>query len=377
MSVDEVSRDPDNCFAIVLDRVTKVFAGAPQPAVDNLSISIPAGAITVLVGPSGCGKTTALKMINRLIEPTSGHIQIFGEPIATRAAHELRRQIGYVIQHTGLFPHRTIATNIATVPRLLGWPKPKINARVTELTELVGLEPDILTRYPSELSGGQQQRVGVARALAADPPVLLMDEPYSAVDPIVRAHLQDELLSLQTRLKKTIVMVSHDIDEAVKLGDRIAILNIGAELAQFGPPEELLRAPASPFVEQFLGAERGLKRLALIRVRDVTLSTQPAVEANATTAEARDAATRAGTEWVAVVDGRQLIGWCWIDEIEAAGGVAGIPPRRFLTTATPDTTLREALDHLVTSQTRVAAVVDQDGSFLGILGIEQLGDGLQ
>lgn len=363
--------------AISLRGVTKIFPGTIRPAVESLDLDIPAGAITVLVGPSGCGKTTTLKMINRLIEPTAGSITMFGADIAGRPVHELRREIGYVIQHTGLFPHQTIATNIATVPKLLEWDRRRIAERVEELVDLVGLDTEMLHRYPGELSGGQQQRVGVARALAADPPVLLMDEPYSAVDPIVRTRLQDELLALQTRLDKTIVLVSHDIDEAVKLGDRIAILEVGGHVAQFGPPEELLRNPASPFVEEFLGAERGLKRLALLHVSDVELSRDPVVSTTATTADARETAGRAGTRWVAMVDGTRLVGWADLDTIERAGGPAAVTPEPFLLTATPDTTLREALDHLVTSQTRVAAIVDHDGTFLGILGIEQLGEGLR
>ena len=215
------------------------------------------------MGPSGCGKTTTLKMINRLIEPSSGRIEMDGRNILDMPVHELRRGIGYVIQQTGLFPHRTIAANIATVPSLLRWDKARIRARTAELVDLVGLDPELLPRYPAELSGGQQQRVGVARALAADPPVLLMDEPYSAVDPIVRARLQDELIALQERVHKTIALVTHDIDEAIKMGDRIALLRDG-RLVQHAPPAEMLARPANGFVEDFVGADRALKRLSLI-----------------------------------------------------------------------------------------------------------------
>ncbi|MGH9184523.1 MAG: ABC transporter ATP-binding protein, partial [Acidimicrobiales bacterium] len=239
--------------AIRLIDVNKTFNGTGRPAVGNLSLDLPEGSLTALVGPSGCGKTTTLKMINRLIEPSGGRIEVGGREVHELPAHELRRGIGYVIQQTGLFPHRTIADNIGTVPRLLEWPSARIRERVAELVELMALDPTLLRRYPAELSGGQQQRVGVARALAADPPVLLMDEPYSAVDPIVRAHLQDELLALQERVHKTIVLVTHDIDEAIKLADRVALLNVGGVLEQFGPPEDLLRAPANQFVERFLG----------------------------------------------------------------------------------------------------------------------------
>ena len=219
--------------AIRLAGLTKRYPGAERPAVDALDLEMPAGEIVALVGPSGCGKTTTLKMINRLIEPTEGTIEIEGTPVGELPVHELRRGIGYVIQHTGLFPHKTVGANIGTVPRLLGWDKARIAERVDELGELVGLEPSMLRRYPGALSGGQQQRVGVARALAADPPILLMDEPYSAVDPIVRARLQDELLDLQQRVQKTIVLVTHDVDEAIKLGDRVVILNVGGRLEQY------------------------------------------------------------------------------------------------------------------------------------------------
>jgi osmoprotectant transport system ATP-binding protein len=222
-----------------------------------------------MVGPSGCGKTTILKMVNRLITPTSGRILLDGVDAETLPVHELRRGIGYVIQQVGLFPHRTVRDNIATVPALLGWDKKRTRARVDELCELVGLDPSVLRRYPSALSGGQQQRVGVARALAADPPVLLMDEPYSAVDPVVRARLQDDLIDLQRRLHKTILLVTHDIDEAIKVADRVALLDVGGVLEQYGPPDDLLRAPASPFVERFLGNDRALKRLSRLTIADL------------------------------------------------------------------------------------------------------------
>jgi osmoprotectant transport system ATP-binding protein len=239
--------------AIRLDRVSKLFPGSARPAVADLSLEMPSGSITALVGPSGCGKTTTLKMINRLIEPTSGSISIDGREVTRMPVLELRRGIGYVIQQIGLFPHKTIAENIATVPSLLGWPKDRIRSRVGELVELVGLDPELLQRYPAALSGGQQQRVGVARALAADPPVLLMDEPFGAVDPIVRAQLQREFAKLQRELGKTVVFVTHDVDEAIVLGDRIAVLEPGGRLAQLAPPDELLAHPVSDFVADFLG----------------------------------------------------------------------------------------------------------------------------
>ncbi len=295
--------------ALRLQNLTKRFPGASVDAVSDLSLALAEGTLTALVGPSGCGKTTTLRMINRLEEPTSGHIELFGRDVREQPLHELRRGIGYVIQHAGLFPHRTVAANIATVPKLLGWDKARIAARVDELVDLVGLDPSILKRYPAALSGGQQQRVGVARALAADPPVLLMDEPYSAVDPIVRTRLQEELIALQRRVRKTIVFVTHDIDEAIKLADNVALMRVGGELAQFGPPDELLRAPASPFAESFLGHERALRRLALRLVSDVQLQPLPAARGGLPTVaqssplrEALDALVAQGVPTVIVTD---------------------------------------------------------------------------
>jgi osmoprotectant transport system ATP-binding protein len=271
---------------------------------------VPRGELVVLVGPSGCGKTTTLRMINRLEEPTGGEILLDGIDIRSRPTHELRRGIGYVIQQVGLFPHRTIGVNIATVPSLLGWDKDRIAARVDELVALVELDPDLLGRYPTELSGGQQQRVGVARALAVDPPVLLMDEPYSAVDPIVRTRLQDELVGLHERLGTTIVFVTHDIDEALKLGDRIAVLATGGHLAQYSTPTELLAEPASQFVAEFLGGERTLRRLALVPLADLDLDpTDPAggegaitIDAGRTAREALDLMLASGAASVVVTD---------------------------------------------------------------------------
>ncbi len=253
---------------IEFDGVTKRYADGTV-AVDHLDLRIPSGEITVLVGPSGCGKTTTLRMINRLIEPTSGTITIDGEDIRSRDPARLRRGIGYVIQHAGLFPHRTVVDNIATVPYLLGWDKKKARATAMELMERVGLDTKMARRYPFQLSGGQQQRVGVARALAADPPIMLMDEPFSAVDPIVRANLQDEFLRLQSELRKTIAFVTHDIDEAVKLGHRIAVFRSGGVLAQYATPDDLLAAPAEGFVQEFLGGEKGLRRLRFNRELDL------------------------------------------------------------------------------------------------------------
>ncbi len=265
---------------ITLDGLGKTYPDGTV-AVDALSLDIPAGELVVLIGPSGCGKSTVLRMINRLIEPSHGRILLDGMDVTGISAVELRRRIGYVIQHTGLFPHQTIRANVATVPKLLGWPRARIAARVDELLDLVGLEPERYgRRYPRELSGGQQQRVGVARALAADPVVLLMDEPFSAVDPIVRVRLQDEFQQLQATVRKTIVLVTHDIDEAVRLGDRIAVLSEGGHLQQYSPPAELLGNPANDFVREFVGADRGIKRLTVTPIRREALAPLSSVESD-------------------------------------------------------------------------------------------------
>jgi osmoprotectant transport system ATP-binding protein len=296
-------------------------------------------------------------MINRLVEPSAGTIKIEGRSVESVPVHELRRGIGYVIQQVGLFPHRTIRQNIATVPGLLNWDKARIDARVDELTGLVALDPDMLDRYPTELSGGQRQRVGVARALAADPPVLLMDEPFGAVDPIVRAHLQDELLALQQRLHKTIALVTHDIDEAIKLGDRVAILSEGGHLEQYGSPAEILREPANPFVADFLGNDRGIKRLSLIPISDLDLEAGPVVDRAASHADAVAIALEYGTDWVAVGAESTVEGWIRVADIPHTG-VATVVTEPFLTRLTRDASLKEALDAIVSSHTSVAAVFD-------------------
>ena len=342
---------------IDLQDLTKVFPGTSAPAVDRLSLHIDRGEIAVFVGPSGCGKTTTLKMINRLIEPTSGAIRIDGRSADAVPVHELRRGIGYVIQQIGLFPHRTIRQNMATVPGLLNWDKARIAERVDELAELVALDPDMLDRYPAELSGGQRQRVGVARALAADPPVLLMDEPFGAVDPIVRAHLQDELLDLQKRLRKTIALVTHDIDEAIKLGDRVAILSEGGHLEQYGSPTDILRDPANAFVADFLGTDRGIKRLSLIPISALDVEAGPVVDRSATHAEAAAVALEYGTDWIAIRDSSRVDGWIRIADVPT-DGPANVSPEPFQTRLTRESTLKEALDAIVSSHTSVAAVFD-------------------
>jgi osmoprotectant transport system ATP-binding protein len=368
---------PPEDIAIRLEHVSKTFAGSHQPAVGDLSLDMPRGRLTALVGPSGCGKSTTLKMINRLIEPSGGRIWVQGDEIHQMPRHVLRRQIGYVIQQIGLFPHRTVAANIATVPRLMGWDRAKQRARVEELADLVGLEPELLGRYPSALSGGQQQRVGVARALAADPPVLLMDEPYSAVDPIIRGRLQDDLIALQRRLQKTIVLVTHDIDEAIKLGDQIAILNLGGVLEQAGAPEAVLREPANPFVEQFLGRERGLKRMALITVAEVEPGPGVVVGCDASPDDAMEVMKRENVDWVGVVEGDRILGWTWERELEGVSRVGDAPMERFRAIVHPDTPLRQALDGIVTSRTRVAVVLDDEERYRGMLTVDQLAEGLE
>jgi osmoprotectant transport system ATP-binding protein len=354
---------------IRLEAVTKVFPGSDGPAVDGLSLDAAEGEVVVLVGPSGCGKTTTLKMINRLIEPTSGTITVAGSDIMSVSAPELRRSIGYVIQQIGLFPHRTIAENIATVPRLLGWDRVRIQERIDELISLVDLEPEMRNRYPTELSGGQRQRAGVARALAADPPVMLMDEPFGAVDPIVRSRLQDELMDLQARLRKSIVLVTHDIDEAIKLGDRVAILNVGGILEQFDDPAEILRDPANRFVEDFLGSDRGIKRLSLIPIRDVDIEDGPVVDRDAPADAARTVMERYGVDWFGVTTGGELVGWVDGDELD--GSIADLAPRPFEARLGLDDSLREALDTVITSHRKVAPVFDGD-RFAGMLTIETI-----
>src|SRR4028118_1387600 len=271
-SVTSTIRGRTGDAMIEFRHVSKTYPGSSWPVVNDLSFEVLEGEICVLVGPSGCGKTTSMRMVNRLIEPSGGEILINSEPNTEMSGTRLRRGIGYAIQQIGLFPHRTIAENIATVPQLLEWDKDRIAARVQELLELVGLAPNQYgDRYPAELSGGQQQRVGVARALAADPPIMLMDEPFGAVDPINRHRLQDEFLRIQDHIKKTIVFVTHDIDEAIKMGDKIAILKEGGILAQYDTPENVLANPASEFVSSFVGTDRVLKRLSLLQVKDMPL----------------------------------------------------------------------------------------------------------
>ncbi|MGB0114615.1 MAG: betaine/proline/choline family ABC transporter ATP-binding protein [Ilumatobacteraceae bacterium] len=360
--------------AIRLIGVTKQFDGATGAAVDNLFLDIEEGSIMALLGPSGCGKTTTLRMINRLVEPTSGVIEINGTDVMQQSAQELRRGIGYVIQQVGLFPHRTIASNIATVPKMLGWDKERTGERVEELTTLVGLDHELLERFPDELSGGQQQRVGVARALAADPPVLLMDEPFGAVDPIVRKNLQDELLDLQQQVRKTIVLVTHDVDEALRVADRIALMNVGGVIEQLATPNELMRSPANEFVETFVGEDRGLRRLALNTVSSLPDHHGPVVPHTATNDEALRVSAAEGVDWIGVTIDGTFAGWARVDDVAAAGsGTALVDVERFLPAAQvePSSTLRAAMELIMSSNTSVA-VIDDDGRFGGVVTLEDI-----
>jgi osmoprotectant transport system ATP-binding protein len=359
---------------ISLTKVSKRFGQSNGAAVEDLSMDIKRGETVVLVGPSGCGKTTTMKMINRLIEPSGGDITVDGTDVMKQDPVALRRGIGYVIQSIGLMPHRTVRENIATVPRLVGWKDERIQSRVRELAEILDLDRSFLGRYPSELSGGQRQRVGVARALAADPPVMLMDEPFGAVDPIVRERLQDQFLGIQDRLQKTVVFVTHDIDEAIKMADRIAILNKGGKLEQFATPEEILRAPENEFVKQFVGAERGLKRLALIKVADIDVEEGPVVAPSTSVTDARATMESYEIDWVAVVDRGELLGWVGADAMEGKSSVADVEPRKFSAYVTARSSLRQALDSIVTSRTQVAVVVDKDDRYRGILSLERVSE---
>lgn len=371
VSVDSAPESQISGKRILIEAVTKRFPGQKQPAVDGVTLEIPAGKIVMLVGPSGCGKTTTLKMINRLIEPTAGRIMLGDEDVTKMDGNELRRRIGYVIQAGGLFPHLTVAQNIAIVPKMLGWKKDRIQARVEELLELVSLDPELyLDRYPRELSGGQQQRVGVARALAADPPVLLMDEPFGAVDPITRQRLQDELLKIQEELQKTIICVTHDFDEAVKLGDWIVVFSEGAHIVQYDTPERILAAPANEFVEGFIGSGAGLKQLSLARVHQVQLAEAVTVQVGSDAAIAREELRKAGQKHVVVLDERKRpVQWLSVKQLDRLSTIGKkIDPR--LPVVGSAATLNDALDTMLVSSAGAAIVTGRRGTFLGVIDVE-------
>ncbi|MFI1253319.1 ABC transporter ATP-binding protein [Streptomyces netropsis] len=364
---------------IVLENLTKRYPGSATPAVDSVNMEIKAGELVVFVGPSGCGKTTTMKMINRLIEPTSGRIRIDDEDVTDMDPVKLRRKIGYAIQSSGLFPHMTVAQNIALVPRMTGWSKARIGARVEEMLDLVGLDAgEFQGRYPRQLSGGQQQRVGVARALAADPPVLLMDEPFGAVDPITRDHLQDELIRLQHELHKTIVFVTHDFDEAIKLGDRIAVLRERSHIAQFDTPEAILTNPADDFVSGFVGAGAALKRLNLTRVRDVPVVDFPTATIDDPLQSIFDKLRSGTTNELLLLD-RHHRPYKWLrrgDLMRAKGSLARAGTLVH-DTVTRDATLRDALEAVLTDNTGRVAVTGRRGVYEGVVDMETLMNSVQ
>jgi osmoprotectant transport system ATP-binding protein len=365
---------------IRLEHLTKTFPGQPRPAVEDLTLEIPEGEIVILVGPSGCGKTTTMKMINRIIEPTSGRILLGGEDVTHADPDQLRRRIGYVIQQIGLFPHMTIAENIATVPKLLGWDNRRIADRVDELLTTVRMDPEQYRgRYPKELSGGQRQRVGVARALSADPDVMLMDEPFGAIDPITRDRLQNEFLRLQAQVRKTIVFVTHDIDEAIKMGDRIAILREGSEVVQYDTPETILTHPADDFVRDFIGAGASLKRLNLSRVRDIELSRWPTVPEGTSPEDALRVLRSAPGSAVLVLDAQgRPRRWVGADDLQRADGRPldriGMHPEAIVE---PHATLSDALNELITARYSVATVVDGNGVYQGVVDIDRITEAIR
>ncbi len=357
--------------AIRLDGVSKVYPDGTV-AVRELDLTFAAGELTVLVGPSGCGKTTTMKMINRIIEPSTGRIFLGDDDVTEVDAVALRRRIGYVIQNVGLFPHQTVSRNVATVPRLLGWDRQRTRDRVVELLDIVGLDAATYgDRYPHQLSGGQRQRAGVARALAADPAVLLMDEPFSAVDPIVRARLQTEFLRLQETVRKTIVFVTHDIEEAVHLGDRIAVMSAGGTVEQFAPPAELLGQPATPFVADFVGSDRALKRLAVTGIDVADLERPPIVHVEDTLALARQALDAADARWAVVLDDEEnLHGWLSVDRATGAGTVGSVA--RHMDAWVPvNASLKTAFATMLQMEAGWVAVLDGP-RFLGVLTPESL-----
>jgi osmoprotectant transport system ATP-binding protein len=371
---------------IEFDHVSKTYSGASAPAVGDLSLKVEEGEICILVGPSGCGKTTSLKMVNRIIEPTGGTISVAGKSVLDQNPVQLRRSIGYVIQAIGLFPHQTIGDNVSTVPHLLGWDRHRVDERVDELLDLVGLSPEeYRDRYPRELSGGQRQRIGVARALAADPPVMLMDEPFGAVDPITRDRLQNEFLRLQEELGKTIMFVTHDIDEAIKMGDRIAILNVGGVLEQYDTPEQLLNAPSNHFVADFVGADRAMKRLSLFQMRDLDLIETQRFDASGPGIESKAvmlSPTMAGGNALALIEASRLESAIIVDEADRPTGwvtqrAARARPDAPVSeiadsvevTVEEQTTIKDALSEMLATDS-AAIVLDRDDAATGVITLD-------
>jgi osmoprotectant transport system ATP-binding protein len=365
---------------IRLEHLTKRFPGQQKPAVDDLSLDIPEGEIVIFVGPSGCGKTTTMKLINRLIEPTSGRIVLDDEDVTRVDPDRLRRRIGYVIQQIGLFPHQTIAENIATVPRLLKWDKARIAKRVDELIETVGMDPAVYRdRYPNQLSGGQRQRIGVARAMSADPDVMLMDEPFGAIDPITRDRLQNEFLRIQSEMKKTIVFVTHDIDEAIKMGDRIAILREGSHIAQYDTPERMLVDPADDFVADFIGRGASLKRLSLSRVRDIELGAWPVVVLEDTDpGDARRRLLASDKGCLLVLDDqRRPRSWVSADHLARVGerklSEVGLP----IAVVGRHATLSDTLNEMLTARYCTAVVTDDSGAYTGVVDMDTINEAIR
>ncbi len=363
--------------SLTFRNVSKTYPGAEKPAIDDLSFEVPAGEICVLVGPSGCGKTTAMRLVNRMIDLTSGDILLDDRSVLDSSPADLRREIGYVIQQIGLFPHRTIADNVATVPKLLGWDKQRTTARVDELLELVGLPNEMRSRYPTQLSGGQRQRVGVARALAADPPLMLMDEPFGAIDPINRGRLQNEFLRLQETIRKTIVFVTHDIDEAIKMGDRIAILREGGILAQYDTPDEILTRPADDFVARFVGVDRGLKRLALSDLAELQLIQAPTARIGESASKVRARLGTAAADELVVLDGNEHpVGRLPMRRLNGQP-VSAADADPLGATGKRETSLRDALSLVLTDHSRPLVVLEDDGHLAGLVSLELISDALK
>ncbi|OBB72608.1 MULTISPECIES: ABC transporter ATP-binding protein [Mycobacterium] len=369
---DDMASNGSTGVRIVLDHVSKVYPGSDRPAVDDVSLEIPAGEIVVFVGPSGCGKTTMMRMINRLSEPTSGTIMIGDKDAMSIRATELRRSIGYSIQQAGLFPHMTIRQNVGLVPGLLRWDRKCIAERVDELLDMVGLEPSqYADRYPRQLSGGQQQRVGVARALAADPPVLLMDEPFGAVDPITRSTLQDELLRLQGELRKTIVFVTHDFGEAVKLGDRITVLGNQSKVLQYDTPQNILANPADDTVAGFVGSGASLRQLGLTRIKDVELRPHPSVRQTDLIDDVRKTLAGSEFDWVVVLDGRDRpVSWIRGAKLAHATTLADVVEP--LDVVSTHSTLEDALEAILADQHASAVVVGAGSRYEGVVTLDTL-----